>query len=101
MAWSTSTRAQRLPKGWATLRRTILTRDHHTCQAITHTPDCDGRATEVDHIIPGDDHRPENLQALSTPCHLTKTRAEDTARRQAYRAASRRPAEPHPGRITP
>ena len=101
MAWSTSTRAQRLPKGWAALRRTILARDHHTCQAPIHAPDCDGRAAEVDHIIPGDDHRPENLQALSTPCHLTKTRAEDAARRQAYRAASRRPAEPHPGRITP
>ena len=101
MAWSTSTRAQRLPKGWAALRRTILARDHHTCQAPIHAPDCDGRATEVDHIIPGDDHRPENLQALSTPCHLAKTRAEDAARRQAYRAASRRPTEPHPGRIAP
>ena len=101
MAWSTSTRAQRLPKGWTTLRRTVLARDHHTCQAITHTPDCDGRATEVDHIIPGDDHRLENLQGLSQPCHLAKTRAEDAARRQSARDQARRPQEDHPGRIAP
>ena len=101
MAWSSSTRAQRLPSNWQAIRRQILARDHHTCQAHTHTPDCDGRATEVDHIAPGDDHRLENLQGLSQPCHLAKTRAEDAARRQSARDQARRPQEDHPGRIAP
>lgn len=84
--WEGSTRRRRLPKDWPTRRLRILTRDKHKCQAearlaMRHDPRCDGTATEVDHVIRGDDHRDENLTSLNHWCHQAKTQAEATAAR--------------------
>lgn len=68
-------------------------RDGHRCQAEVHVPACDGVATDVDHVVRGDDHRYANLQSLSHPCHMAKTAAEGVA----ARVTTTRPAEPHPG----
>ena len=68
---------------WVKRRKQILKRDGYLCQP------CDrlGRptqATEVDHIIPkahdGEDDY-DNLQAICTPCHKAKTKAETSRRR--------------------
>lgn len=77
-AWEGSTRAERLPSNWSAIRRRILRRDGYRCQASG----CGARATEVDHIIPNDDHSPENLQSLCSPHHLEKTLAEAAAARR-------------------
>ena len=60
---------------WDKLRRFILARDKHQCQACLvkhrYTP-----ATEVDHITPkakGGTDDAENLQALCRSCHQDKT----------------------------
>ena len=100
MAWTTSDRAARLPKDWNQRRRAILTRDQHQCQAREHEPDCDGTATEVDHIISGDDHSMSNLQALSAECHKAKTARDNANRLADIRAMRYRAEEDHPGRIT-
>ena len=99
MAWSTSDRASRLPPDWPKLRAEALARDGHRCQARIHVRTCDGVATEIDHIIPGDNHALSNLQSLSTPCHKAKTARENAARRQALARDLRRPVESHPGRM--
>jgi 5-methylcytosine-specific restriction endonuclease McrA len=74
--WTGSTRKARLPQGWEKLRQRILRRDGHRCEI------CGGPATEVDHILRGDDHSPSNLQALCHTCHLAKTLAEAEAGRR-------------------
>lgn len=76
-AWEGSTRRERLPSNWNTIRRRILKRDRHQCQA----PGCRAKATEVDHVINNDDDSPENLQSLCSPCHRKKTQAEAQAGR--------------------
>ena len=83
MNWTTSTRRTRLPAGWARLRRQVLRRDGSICQI------CGDRATEVDHIVPGDDHGMWNLQSLCTPCHRTKSSREGNAAMNSNRRTPR------------
>mgnify|MGYP003590832492 CR=1 FL=1 len=99
MPWSTSNRRQRLPKDWDRRRAVVLSQAAGRCQATTHAPDCDGRATDVDHIIPGDNHTRANLQALSAACHRAKTAHESAQRNQQRAAMRRRQAETHPGAL--
>lgn len=96
--WRGSDRAARLPPDWGTRRAAALTRASHQCQATIHAPNCDRTATEVDHITPGDDHTPTNLQALSEPCHRAKT-ARESAARNRERAKLRVRPEAHPGAV--
>lgn len=99
MPWSTSNRRQRLPKDWPTIRARVIADAHGQCQASQHAPDCDHRATDVDHIIPGDNHTRANLQALSAACHRAKTAHESAQRNQQRAAMRRRPTETHPGAL--
>lgn len=91
MSWSTSTRRSRLPADWPARRQRVLIRDRHRCVQ------CGARATDVDHIEPGDNHDLDNLQSLCDPCHTAKTQAEATAARQAKRPSTIRRPQPHPG----
>jgi 5-methylcytosine-specific restriction protein A len=75
--WQGSTRRKRLPKGWEKLRQFVLYRDP-VCQVCGLRP-----STEVDHIIPGDNHSPANLQGIcADPCHKEKTAREAAAARR-------------------
>ena len=96
--WATSTRRRRLPKDWPNRRRQVLDRDRHRCRI--NGPNCTVEATEVDHIVNNDDHELANLQAVCSPCHKAKTRAEAQAAKAAAPRRTR-PAEPHPGLTTP
>lgn len=94
--WAGSNRRYELPANWQTeIRPAILTRDRYRCQWLENGRRCAKWANHVDHIVPGDDHRPENLQALCEPHHLRKSSREGNAARWAERA--QRPAERHPG----
>lgn len=95
MPWATSDRRSRLPKDWAKRRRETQIRANNRCQATTHAADCNGLGSECDHIIPNDDHSPENRQWLSHACHLAKTLREA----QAARPTRKRPPERHPGAL--
>jgi 5-methylcytosine-specific restriction enzyme A len=95
--WAGSDRRERLPPDWRRIVARILARDNHQCQA----PKLDGTlclapATQVDHIVPGDDHRDENLQALCRWHHGRKSSAEGNAARTRP-PTNRRPTERHPG----
>ena len=89
--WAGSTRRSRLPPGWSsTITPRILARDQYRCYL------CGAHATEVDHVVQGDDHRDSNLKAICNPCHKTKTAAEANAVRWS-KGRMTRAAEKHPG----
>ncbi|WDM16753.1 HNH endonuclease [Streptomyces lavenduligriseus] len=97
MAWQGSTRRSRLPKDWPRIRARVLRRDKGVCQAVFS----DGRlcgqpATQVDHIVPGDDHRLANLQALCAWCHARKSASEGGAAAARTRVRTDRPKPTHP-----
>lgn len=100
--WEGSDRRDRLPPDWNTrIRPRILRRDGHRCTA-RHTggAHCPEPATDVDHIIPGDDHRDENLTSLCQWHHQRKSSREGAAARAAqWRRHNRRyrRTEGHPG----
>ena len=96
--WSGSTRRERLPEDWRQKRAYILERDGFRCRALL--PDgrrCPNDASDVDHVMAGDDHSYSNLQALCKRHHARKSaeeggRASQTARKKRRRL---RPAEKH------
>lgn len=69
-----SNRSAHLPSNWQQLRRVVLRRDKGVCQI--KDPGCRVRATEVDHIEPGDDHTLTNLRAACRQCHAKKSGRE-------------------------
>lgn len=100
-SWENSTRRLKLPPSWKALRQKILARDGWQCTWTHHGDRCTRRATDVDHITPGDDHTPSNLRALCSPHHRAKSSSEGgkaSARKRVKRA---RPTESHPGTIKP
>ena len=89
--WAGSTRKQRLPKNWPSLRRYILERDAYVC----HVCHREG-ANQVDHVVAGDNHDETNLAAIhEIPCHRDKTIRE----REAKRVTRKRSPERHPGQL--
>lgn len=95
-SWSGSYRNLRLPPNWGEIRRRILDRDNYTCR-IRHLG-CLITASDVDHIVRGDDHSDENLRAACRKCHAHKSSAEGNDRQRQLRALRKRPVERHPGR---
>jgi len=78
--WAGSTRRRRLPPDWGRRRQRILGRDP-ICAICRRA-----WATEVDHIVNGDNHDDTNLQGLCAQCHKRKTQAEaEAARARASR----------------
>lgn len=101
MAWTTSQRKGQLPADWPQRRTVVLQRDRHRCRCTTdgchNNPGmCGASATQVDHEVPGNDHRLTNLRALCAPCHKTKTNLESQQAR-GVGPLRKRPAEAHPG----
>ena len=116
MAWTTSTRRQRLPSNWNKLRQQVLRNNNNKCAGLPHpmgspaqvaggtpTPTgrwhaagCNRQATDVDHITAGDNHSTGNLQPLSRACHHAKTTAETLARTAARHAMTQHKHAPHP-----
>jgi 5-methylcytosine-specific restriction enzyme A len=99
--WAGSDRRSRLPKDWPRIRNRVLKRDGKRC---THINDdgvrCPDPATDVDHIVPGDDHSESNLRSLCEWHHRIKSGREGGAARAAKlkRNASKfKRVERHPG----
>ena len=77
MPWETSNRRERLPADWQARRRFVLERCGHRCEwMISRGERCPDRATDVDHIKPGDDHSFRNLRGLCSKHHARKSSSE-------------------------
>jgi len=99
--WEGSDRKSRLPDDWPARRERVMKRDRRRCQQ--EDPDseivndrgqriCGVIGNQVDHVIPGDDHRLDNLQVLCEPHHRTKSAREGG---NSF-TPLRRPPETHP-----
>ncbi len=98
--WADSNRRDELPPNWhSELRPYVLQRDAYRCRWDEGGHICGHHANQVDHIRPGNDHRPSNLQALCEHHHAVKSSREGNAAR--WRETVRRPPERHPGLIRP
>lgn len=96
--WTSSTRHDSLPRGWARLRAFVLIRDRHVC--VGWRKECGATATTVDHVIPhhlGGSDDPANLASLCEDCHGLKSSEEGNAAQAARRADLKRRPERHPG----
>ena len=99
--WEGSDRRSRLPKDWSKIRLRVLRRDGGQCTALTQAGErCDSSATDVDHIVAGDDHRLSNLRSLCAWHHKQKSSREGAAAQAAKRRAIQKKfqrGEQHPG----
>lgn len=95
--WRTSNRSARLPPDWEVIAAFIRARDGYRCTWTEAGRRCHGPADEVDHIIPGDDHRPANLRSLCLPHHRRKSSLEGSGARWGHPMP--RAAERHPGML--
>jgi len=98
--WKNSRRRTALPPNWAALRQQVLARDGRRCTWTTHDERCERNATDVDHIVPGDDHSLENLRALCAHHHRVKSSGEGGRASASKRAKRTREPERHPGMVT-
>ncbi len=96
MPWDTSDRKSRLPDDWNTRRMRVLRRDGYRCQARDSLGYlCGQPANQCDHIVAGDNHELDNLQALCRWHHARKSSQEGNAA-HPRRPSQRRPPEKHP-----
>ncbi|MGW0468355.1 HNH endonuclease [Streptomyces sp. NPDC003027] len=97
MAWEGSTRRARLPRNWPAICRRIKRRDGYRCTTVFEVSGrCTQPGTDVDHIIPGDDHSDANLQLLCTWCHAQKTAREAGIAAGLKRVRTHKPRPTHP-----
>ena len=99
--WNGSTRREELPPDWDSIRRRVLRRDNHRCVwKDQYGRRCNASATDVDHIVRGDDHRESNLRSLCSWHHAKRTGADGGAAKAAARRQNNkkfRREEQHPG----
>lgn len=93
--WENSGRRDELPPNWPELRKAVIARDRTCRWRVGPGQLCCKPGNQVDHIIRGNDHRPENLQLLCTRHHRIKSSREGAAAAAARRRALN-PPEVHP-----
>lgn len=81
---------------WYRLRGHVKKRAGGRCEATRgDNTRCTEEGTDCDHIVPGNNHDPSNLQWLCKVHHQLKTQAEAAAARRGKRT-NRHPGERHP-----
>lgn len=94
MGWENSDRRDRLPADWEAIRKAVFRRDLYRCRWQLPGGDlCRAVATDVDHIVAGDDHSMSNLQALCRPHHERKSALEGVEARRQKKDSSRLPPD--------
>lgn len=96
MAWSTSTRRQRLPRSWPAIRRRILRRDGYKCTWIRVDTEqrCNAAANQVDHI---DEQGPDEDWNLRALCFFHHQRRSSQQGGRASAAKRKQDDLIHPG----
>lgn len=76
MVWSTSRRKERLPDDWKKIRLEVFKVKGRRCLVVDEQGQCSRTATDIDHIVAGDDHSIENLRPICSEHHRTKSSQE-------------------------
>ena len=98
--WADSDRKSRLPADWPLLRQVVLERCGGRCEVVKKNGKrCWDKATDVDHIVAGDDHSIPNLRGICTWHHKRKSSREGNAAKALLLRDLKRPSEAPPGRI--
>lgn len=106
--WDGSDRRSRLPKNWIRIKIDVKRRDSPTgsskdavCQWVRNDTGrkCLLPATDVDHIVNGDDHSMSNLQSLCDWHHKGKSGSEGGTASAAARKQKASAQKRHPGII--
>jgi len=95
--WKNSNRVNELPSNWKQLRQVVLLRDGYQCTHVDDYVRCAQRATDVDHIVHGNNHSLNNLRSLCNWHHARKSSAEGNQSPNRRRESIRRPKPAHPG----
>lgn len=98
--WQGSDRRDRLPPDWQKRRADVMRRAGRKCEHEYRGERCSWKATDVDHVVPGDDHELDNLQALCSWHHARKSSREGNAAKAVKRQATAQKfsrTEDHPG----
>lgn len=98
--WQGSTRRDRLPADWSSIRKRIGKRDQWLCQWPLDRGRCLQPARDIDHRDRGDNHDESNLWALCPAHHGSKTGREGAEAMHANRRKidkKFRRTEVHPG----
>lgn len=108
--WAGSQRRDGLPSWWPVTVRRIIKRDP-ICRCTgcpkcllwkpvgIRRQQCHRSSAEVDHIIPGDNHKDDNLRGICKPCHAHKSSGEGLAAREERKRPTGFFTDPHPGRF--
>jgi 5-methylcytosine-specific restriction endonuclease McrA len=100
MTWDGSDRRSRLPENWPALVAQVKAKALGRCQArLPSGVRCPRKGTDVDHIIPGDDHSLKNLRLLCPYHHDKKSSKEGREAQNAIKRSKYRPREDHPGQL--
>jgi 5-methylcytosine-specific restriction protein A len=99
--WNGSDRRIRLPENWPQMVKAVKIRDKGRCRWILPKSKkrCPRPGTDVDHVVPGDDHSLKNLQLLCAHHHQVKTTLDNRRAGKARKALKHRPSEKHPGDV--
>ena len=102
MAWATSNRKERLPANWSKLRHQVMARCGGRCEVLKKDGSrCRDSATDVDHVVPGDDSSLANLRGICQWHHARKSALEGVAAKRELNSILYRKPETHPGIIPP
>ncbi|MEU9120886.1 HNH endonuclease [Streptomyces sp. NPDC048506] len=97
IAWDGSARRGRLLSNWATIVKRVKCRDGYRCTMVYEIGGrCTQLGTDVDHIVPGDDHSDDNLRLLCRWCHARKSGQEGAVAAARSRVRTERPSTTHP-----
>lgn len=98
---SNNPRRNRLPGNWKEIRHQVFRRDGgYCCIPLSNGARCTNAATQVDHILAGDDHSLSNLQSICDQHHAAKSSSEGAVAYNAKKKANDkkfRREEKHPG----
>lgn len=89
MGWEHSSRRSRLPGNWKSIREKVFRLKGRKCYVVYAGEPCHREATDIDHVVAGDNHDIDNLQPICRFHHALKSSREGNEAFRKMKRASR------------